>query len=139
MQKGKLNLWGTKVKSSDVDLNSLFGAIRGISGKYISDKSQKHEYVGTKADVKTLNMWFKNATCDSIEGAEMVYAKPEQSLLDSLGIVIEESDWSNCLLQFIYDTKNKLVLEYRIVEFEELTPKFAAMLEQSNGVIRLEY
>lgn len=139
LQKDKLNLWGIKIKSTDVDLNGLFGVIRSIRGKYINDSSQRHEYVGTKADVKMLNAWFKNASCDSIEGTEMVYAKPEQNLLDSLGIVLEESDWSNCLLQFIYDTQNKLVLEYRIVEFEELTPKFEEKLKQSGGLIRLGY
>ncbi len=139
LQKDKLNLWGIKVKSTDVDLNGLFGVIRSIRGKYITDSAQKHEYVGKNADVKMLNTWFKNASCDSIEGAEMVYAMPEQSLLESLDIVLEETDWSNCLLQFIYDTKNKLVLEYRIVEFEELTPKFETMLKSSGGVIRMDY
>lgn len=139
LQKDKLNLWGIKVKSTDVDLNGLFGVIRSIRGKYITDSAQKHEYVGKNADVKMLNTWFKNASCDSIEGAEMVYAMPEQSLLESLDIVLEETDWSNCLLQFIYDTKNKFVLEYRIVEFEELTPKFETMLKSSGGVIRIDY
>lgn len=139
LQKDELNLWGTKIKSSDVDLNGLFGVIRNIRGKYIFDKLQRHEYVGTEANVKMLNKWFKSTSCDSIEGAEMVYAMPEKNLLDSLGIVLEGSDWSNCLLQFIYDTKNMLVLEYRIVEFEKLESKFKTQLEQKNGVIRLGY
>lgn len=139
LQKDKLNLWGTRVKSTDVDLNGLFGVIRSIRGKYITDSVQKHEYVGTTADVKILNEWFDNASCESIEGAEMVYAIPEKSLLDSLEIILEESDWRNCLLQFIYDTKNKLVLEYRIVEFEELAPKFKELLNKSDGVIRMDF
>lgn len=138
LQKDKLNLWGTKVKSSDVDLNGLFGVIRSIRGKYISDQSKKREYVDGEADAKKLNMWFRNASCASIEGTEMVYAKPDQALLNSFNIVLKESDWSNCLLQFIYDTKSKLVLEYRIVEYENLESNFANQLEQS-GSIRLEH
>lgn len=138
LQNDELNLWETKLKSTDVDLDRLFGVIRSIRGKYIPDKLQNHEYVGSKADVKTLNSWFKNTSCKSIEGIEMVYAIPKQEILDSLGIILEKSDWEYCLLQFVYDTKNKLVLEYRIVEFEKLPKEFEKLLKDSNGVIKVE-
>ena len=137
LQKDKLDLWGIKVTSADVDLNGIFGVICNIKGRYITDRFPKQQYV-VKADVKKLNEWFRNSSGASIEGAEFIYAMPKQSFLDTMGIVLEESDWSNCLLQFIYDTKSKLVLDYRIVKYEELEPNFAELLKQRDGVIPLQ-
>lgn len=138
LENDKLNLWGKNVKSTDVDLNGLIGVINGIKGRFILDNNNNREYVGKVAEVKHLNEWFRDASCGSMEGTEKVYAVPRQDILDSLGVMIEESNWSNCLLQFIYDMNNRLVLEYRIVEFETLSPKFKEQLKLANGVIRLE-
>lgn len=133
----KLNLWGKKIKSNDVKLNSFFSVIKGFRGTYLIDSVNTREYVGTVADVAMLNRWFKNLSCVEIEGVEKVYAYPEQNLMESLGVSIDISEKDNCLLQFVYDTKSRVVLEYRIIEFETLSPKFKTILEQSNGVIRL--
>ena len=141
MIDNELDLWGKKVSVTNINANGLYRVIKGLATKYTHSEDERIEYVGKMLSPMVIKRWFEdNSSCD-IEGSAKAIVLPKSPLVDELTLYVPDNiDEENYLYQIVYDPSCKLLLDYRIVEFEDIQAKFKQALDNlgAEGCLKIE-
>ena len=121
-----------------LDVRKLYSLIRSLD-RLLTEQSQKRIHHVEIAGIAELNNWFISRPDAMMEGVVKAYAIANDKNLRLFGLqkYIGENAQEKQLLQCYYENKTGDVLDWRIIQYEDIDSVFESQLREHGGIRRV--